>query len=86
MTQRYYELLRRKVLELNISHLKFFEISYQWRFDKVGDLSTDYCEFLQHAVVPMYAQAYLDYLFGFKDSYVQPDGQVRPHGEAHVST
>lgn len=62
MAQRYLEFLRRRVLDLNISFLQFFEVAHQWRFGRVGALNDDYCQFLQHAVIPRYVEAYLDHL------------------------
>jgi hypothetical protein len=60
--QRYYEMLRRRVLTLNLSYLQFFEVAHQAIFGRVGSLNDDYCQFLQHAVVPKYVEAYLDRL------------------------
>lgn len=81
-------MLRRRVLALNLSYLQFFEVAHQAIFGRVGSLNDDYAQFLQHAVVPKYVEAYLDRLAmeEHKDSYLQPDGQVRPLGENHVSS
>lgn len=78
--QRYYELLRKRVLSLNLSYLQFFEVAHQAIFGRVGSLNDDYAQFLQYAIIPKYVEAYLDRLQmeEHQDSYLQPDGQVRP--------
>lgn len=45
---------------LKCSALEFFEMAYLDTFKKFPpDLSSDYCQFLLHSVIPPYAKAYL---------------------------
>lgn len=90
MTQRYYALLRRKVEELHITYLQFFETAHLWRFQRQSAVATDYCEFLQNAVVAKYVQEFLDHL-GESDACHQvlpllTDGADRKHGEVLPSS
>ena len=60
MTQRYNLILTRRVEELNISYLQYFEVAHQAIFGRVGSLNDDYAQFLTHAIVPKYVQTFLD--------------------------
>lgn len=61
--QRYCEMLRRKLEELNTDVHMFFRIAHCYRFGTTPDLHDDVCQYKLHAIVPIYVREYLDMLF-----------------------
>lgn len=51
-----------KIEELRLSAIEFFETAYVWQFKKQGHVTPDYCEYLQHGILPKYVIAYLQHL------------------------
>lgn len=50
------------VEKLRTTPLEFFETAYIWRFDKLGHVTPDFCEYLNHGILPKYVVDYLNHL------------------------
>lgn len=41
---------------------EFFQLAYQWKFNKIMDLHDDFAQYLLHSVIPLYAREYIKHL------------------------
>ena len=67
-------LFQRKVEELGLTPIEFFETAYMWRFGYQGHVVPDYCNFLQGVPLPKYVEAYLTHLEGDRDAMQEVQG------------
>lgn len=51
-----------KLTELRLSAHEFLETAYVWRFGKQGHVTPDFCEYLNHGILPIYCIQYLKHL------------------------
>ncbi len=68
---------REKQRSLNLSDHEMFETAYMWRFGQVGYITPDYCEFVQHGILPKYVTAWMQHLQGEENATNQVH-QVQP--------
>lgn len=64
---------------LNLSILEAFETAYMYRFNKIGHVVPDYCEYIAHGVIPPYVKEWLKSLQGASHGSHQVH-PVQPHG------
>lgn len=51
-----------KLRELQMSAHEFFQLAYQWKFNKIMDLHDDFSQYLLHSVIPLYAREFIKHL------------------------
>lgn len=60
MMLRYLAKFKEKVDDLRLSPIELFETAYVSVFGKIGNITPDYCIYIQEAILPKYVCKWLD--------------------------